>query len=84
MNKEEFKKYIESIGFYYEGFYYVYKKHHGVNHLDSKMYSIICHLYNYIFYNGGKGERYTYNDLKPLEKEFKKELRSIKLKQILE
>ena len=64
MTREEFKKYIESIGF---------KKY-------------VIDLYNnyYNFHNGSKWYYdIYYNDLRPLENEFKQELRSIKLKKIL-
>ena len=76
MNREEFKNYIESIGFIYERTEdfdrYVYKK-----------YRIDLASNYYHFYNGSEWDSYELNDLTPLAKEFKKELRSIKLKQIL-
>ena len=72
MNREEFKKLIESIGFEYNGFNYVYEEC-GVS-LYSKCYN---------FFNSYRWVDYEYNDLTPLKEYFKKELRSIKLKQIL-
>ena len=79
MSKEEFEKYIESIGFICSDGICDYEKHHGVDLLDCKMYTIICHSFNYILYNGVKGKRYSYNDLTPLRK-FD---RGYKLKKIL-
>ena len=68
MSRDEFKLYIESIGFRYHGSY-KYKK-----------YRIHMNLNNYIFNSGGKWFTYDYNDLRPL----KQITRSIKLKKILE
>ena len=71
MNKEEFKNYIESIGFKSDtsAFYYVYKE-----------CEIYLHGDFYSFSNGSEWIRNIYlNDLTPL----KKITRSIKLKQIL-
>ena len=72
MSKEEFEKYIKSIGFKPNAFYYVYKYY-------------ILYLYDdhYTFYIDSKLiARYDLNDLTPF-KVFKKELRSNKLKQLL-
>ena len=74
MSREEFKNYIKSIGFEYnDAIVYDYKK-----------YRIDLYQYIYDFYNGSE---WVYdidlNDLTLLEKYFKKELRSIKLKQLL-
>ena len=70
MNKEEFKNYIESIGFKYDiiGDYYCYKE-------------FIIYLYNYYYhcYNGSEWVSYDLNDLTPL----KIVSRSYKLKKIL-
>ena len=74
MNREEFIKFIESIGFKYEGnLVYLYGKY--TIGLLSDTYS----LYNVYKLIG----RSNCNDLILLEKEFKLELRSIKLKQLL-
>ena len=74
MTREEFKKYIESIGF----------KKYVIDLYDDcyeyKSYKI--YLYNN-FYSSEWSNRTNYNDLTPLENEFKQELRSIKLKKIL-
>ena len=73
MSKEEFKKYIESIGFKYDSYSYLYKN-----------YQIDLYNNNYNFYNrSGWALNISLNNLKPLQKEFKNELRSIKLKKIL-
>ena len=74
MRVEEFINYIKSIGFKKIGIYYVYKE-----------YKIV--LYNNYYYNFYNGSEWfsdiDYNDLTPF-KVFKKELRSIKLKELLE
>ena len=73
MNREEFKKFIESIGFKdLKNGNYVYKE-----------YIISLFVKRYEIYISPGWSLYDYNDLKPLEKEFKSELRSIKLKQLL-
>ena len=68
----EFKRYIESIGFKRNGIYYVYKEY--------RLYL----LSNYYNFNNGSlwVQDIDLNDLRPF-KVFKKELRSIKLKQLL-
>ena len=74
MNKEEFKQFIESIGFKHEGLFYDYK---------SYRIDLIPNCYN--FWNGSGWLfhiKFT-DDLTQFNKYFKKELRSIKLKQIL-
>ena len=73
MSLEEFKKIIETIGFEYDtiGYYYEYKE-----------YCIVLYKDQYSFYNGSKWI-YNITDLIPFEKEFKREIRSIKLKQLL-
>ena len=68
----DFQKYIKSIGFKYNGHCYRYKD-----------YIIDLYEYSYDFYNGSRWVGYDYNDLTPLENEFKQELRRIKIKQIL-
>ncbi len=71
-NHYEFIKLIESIGFRSNGVLFVYK-----NFIIS-----IGDIYH--FWNGFVWIlNYQYSDLKPIEKYFKKELRSIKLKQLL-
>ena len=88
MSFEEFEKYIESIGFKYykkdsNSFRYEYKSHLGLNKYRIDIY---YDIYNgsYDFYNGYKWfGLHAYNDLRHIEKEFKKELRSIKLKGLL-
>ena len=74
MSREEFKKFIESIGFKYSHYaYYDYKKYR----ID------LSFIEEYGFYNGSKWKNYEYNDLTPLEEYFKNELRSFKIKNIL-
>ena len=69
MNRKEFIKYIESIGFKTFGFYYYYKQ-----------YRIDLYKYKYEFYNGSEWIYYIkLDDLTPL----KKIERSYKLKKIL-
>ena len=75
MNREEFIKYIESIGFIYNdgdlyrGFEEFYYKHYTI-----KVY------YGYYAINGAAMK---YNDLRLIGAEFKKEIRKFKLKQLL-
>ena len=85
MCEEEFIKFIESIGFEYNEQYdiYKYKKYNGVDHLDYPIYIIDLYDDHYKFYNGSGCVTYVLDYLTPLEKEFKKELRSIKLKELL-
>ena len=70
MNKKEFKQFILSIGFKYNGHgYYVYKE-----------YKIDLYKYNYSLHNGSE---WVYDiDLNHLSP-FKKFTRSIKLKELL-
>ena len=72
-SKEEFKKITESIGFKDTGYYYRYNDY------------IIDLSYDdeYGFCDGSKWYYYEYNDLRHIEKEFKREIRSIKLKGLL-
>ena len=75
MDVLEFVEFIESIGFKNKsnnGSYYIYK-----------FYRINLYEYIYDFYNGSKWYYYDYNDLRSIEKYFKRELRSIKLKELL-
>ena len=73
MNYEQFKKYIESIGFKHNDRLFKYKE-----------YRIDLYRYSYGFYNGFEWSiLLDLNDLTLFEKEFKKELRFIKLKNIL-
>ena len=74
MSREEFKNYIESIGFEYDDSIYLYK-HYSIDfYIDEKCYH---------FWNGTEWQLYNLNNSTPLDKYFKKELRSNKLKQIL-
>ena len=75
MNKEEFKQFIESIGFKYIEHNYRYKSYR----ID---------LYSAHYYNFWYGSRWLFHikltdDLTQFNKYFKKELRSIKLNQLL-
>ena len=77
MSRDDIEKFILSIGFKYNGnigdYYYNYKE-------------FVIYLYDdhYDFYNGIEWfDDIDLNDLRPLDKEFKKELRSIKLKGLL-
>ena len=75
MNCKEFEKLIKSIGFDYDVSEHIYiYKHFGID-----LYNECYNFYNGYEWNGG----YYYNDLKNIENNFKKELRSIKLKQLL-
>ena len=72
MNIYEFSNFIKSIGFKPSGYYYRYKG-----------FIIDLSKNDYSFYNGSKWYcNIDYNDLTPF-KVFKKELRSIKLKELL-
>ena len=74
MNYIEFKKFIESIGFKYNS--------HNIFY-EYKIFKIdLFFIDHYEFWSGSKWINYNYNDLTPF-KVFKKELRSIKLKNIL-
>ena len=78
MKQEEFIKLIESIGFKFEGIW------NEERYYDYKNYKIDLSSDLYELYDGsGWCSSYNIDDLKPLEKEFKNELRSNKLKQIL-
>ena len=75
MNQKEFITLIESIGFKFDNYYgfFVYKE-------------FIVSLWDvkYNFYNGSNWHNnIPLNELRPLVKYFKNELRSIKLKQLL-
>ena len=76
MNREEFKKLIESIGFEYNRLYYFH---------NYDEYRIDLYDYHYYFDNGSGWIDYEHylNDLTPIQEHFKKELRSIKLKGLL-
>ena len=72
MSREEFKQFILSIGFKYNG-YYVYKE-----------FVIYLYYNDYDFHNGSEWyDNNDINDLRLIENYFKRELRSIKLKNIL-
>ena len=73
MSEEKFKLLIESIGF-----------KHNVRLHKYKEYRIdLFFIDHYNFFNGSEWFVYEYNNLTPIEVHFKKELRSIKLKNIL-
>ena len=72
MKREEFIELIKSIGFKLNYDIYEYKGF-GIDLSD----------YFYYFYNVSGWSKYNYNDLTLFEECFKKELRSIKLKQLL-
>ena len=65
-------EYIKSIGFIKIGYEYEYKQ-----------YKILLNKMTYFLRINGVVNIYYMDDLKPLDKYFKKELRSIKLKRIL-
>ena len=75
MSTEEFKQFIESIGFKFNSHNIFYEYKEFKIYLRPNYYDLF------------DGSIWTYciklNDLKPLEKYFKRELRSIKLKKIL-
>ena len=74
MSNDEFIKYIESIGFKYNYGLYEYKG-----------FRIYLFSFYYSFFNDLKKIQMveSYNELRPLENNFKKEIRSFKLKQLL-
>ena len=73
MSRKEFITLIESIGFKYKYGYYNYKE-----------FRISFNHKYYIFYNGSVfDDNIPLNDLELIEKYFKKELRSYKLKALL-
>ena len=74
INKEIFIKLIESIGF----------KYYGLETMDYKDFLIGLYDNYYTFYfDYNFGGKYYYTDLEPINYHFKKELRTIKLKQLL-
>ena len=74
MSEEKFKLLIESIGFKYNVHrYYEYKNY------QIDLFEDIYDFFDGYYWN----ESIPLNDLKPLEKEFKQAIRSIKLKNIL-
>ena len=73
MNQKEFIELIKSIGF----------KLNDLGIYEFKEFKISLWIYDYNFLNGYEWNRYNYNDLKPIEKHFKNEIRSIKLKELL-
>jgi hypothetical protein len=76
MNQEEFIILIKSIGFEKFG-------DHLYNYKEFSIY-LYFHVDEYDFRNGYEWtDDISLNDLTPLENNFKKELRSIKLKQLL-
>ena len=78
MNNIEFKKYIKSFGFEYA------VSLNNIERYEYKHYIIDLNLDHYDFYNGLNWWWYKdYNDLTDLETIFKKELRSVKLKELL-
>ena len=75
MTREEFKKYIESIGFKSDTDYGIY---------SYKEYRIYLYNNYYHFYNGSEWVFYiNFDNLTDLETIFKQELRSFKLKELL-
>ena len=77
MIRKEFEKYIKTIGF---------KSINSNGDYSYKYKGCEIDLYDdhYDFFNGSEWTlRIPFNDLTQLEKEFKRELRSIKLKQLL-
>ena len=73
MTRNEFVKFIQSIGFKYNGLSYRYKNYDMYLHVE------LYKIYNHSGCIGG----FEYNELGPIKYYFKKELRSIKLKQLL-
>ena len=71
MSREEFIYFIKSIGFKVDVIYHCYNK-----------YKLCLYHNRYALYNGSGWCYYEFNDLTPF-KVFKKELRSIKLKNLL-
>ena len=75
---------ISSIGFTfsckYFDFRYEYKEYFRYLY---KEFKIDLYDDHYEFYNGSNWNKYALNDLTPLKKEFEREIRSFKLKQIL-
>ncbi len=74
MSSEEFKILLVSIGFEYNYHFDIY---------TYKEFSIYVYSNYYHFANGSGWNIYYYNYLDPILVNFKKELRSIKLKQLL-
>ena len=75
-SREEFIKYIVSIGFKSADRFY--------NEYIYKEFKIHLWKVNYDFYNGLESITYIpYTDLTPIKEHFKKELRAIKLKELL-
>ena len=78
-NIEEFVKFIKYIGFKTNGYFYIYKEY--------QIDLVYNHLYSsygyYNFYNKITIMSIPLDDLTPLKKEFKRELRSFKLKKLL-
>ena len=73
MIREEFKKFIKSIGFEYNYGYYEYKE-----------YRICLYTGCYHFHDGSEWiVDIPLNNLRSIENYFKQELRSIKLKKLL-
>ena len=74
MKREEFIKYIESIGF----------EDIGIGLYGYKEFRIHIWGFDYTFYDGSVfDDNIPLNDLELIEKKFKKEFRSIKLKALL-
>ena len=67
---------ISSIGFTFSCKYFDFR-------YEYKEFKIDLYDDHYEFYNGSNWNKYALNDLTPLKKEFEREIRSIKLKQIL-
>ena len=73
MNREQFIKYIKSLGFKYNVDYMVYENKRYTIYVNNEFYSFLNEPWVY----------YRYNNLTPFNKYFKQELRSIKFKKIL-
>ena len=79
MNYDEFKKLIESIGFKSNVFHIYQKDYNGVKSYSINLYNDCYHF----FYGSEWIIDIPLNNLTPIEKYFKRELRSIKLKGLL-
>lgn len=86
-NKINFINYINSFGFEFDkmgSLYLTFDKYLYIgNSLNLKRYSIDIFDDHYYLYDPEWVGRYYFNEVKLLDVKFKKELRSIKLKQLL-
>ncbi len=75
MTIDKFIIFIEKLGFgHYHGSYYCENVKGFTIRIDSELY---------LFNDRIEWYKYKYSDLEPINKNYKKELRSIKLKQLL-